>query len=156
GSAYDANSQQPIIYLPVDHHTIELIASDGVLDSEPNYVNIDVIEPIEVKLEILQKSVSYSTNRPGNLIAVITLPQSVGADSIVEEPVLLCPSGTDLCIEAFSQNMQIDNNNVRCKAFFDKNDLLQLVNQKGWIDLTLIGRLSSGQYIHASDSIRIH
>jgi hypothetical protein len=42
-STYQANGVNPVIDLPVGKHTIELIVNDGLLDSQPDYVDVDVI-----------------------------------------------------------------------------------------------------------------
>ena len=42
-STYHANGVSPVIDLPVGKHTIELIVNDGLLDSQPDYVDVNVI-----------------------------------------------------------------------------------------------------------------
>jgi hypothetical protein len=47
GTTYKAEGINPTIILPVGEHTIELIVNDGVHDSQPDYVLIEVITPAQ-------------------------------------------------------------------------------------------------------------
>jgi hypothetical protein len=44
GNDYEAIDVKPTIELPVGQHTIQLIVNDGIVDSEPDYVVITVID----------------------------------------------------------------------------------------------------------------
>ncbi len=48
GQLYEANSVNPTIELPLGQYLIELIVNDGTVDSEPNYVTVEVVGPMEL------------------------------------------------------------------------------------------------------------
>ncbi len=90
-NTYEANGVTPIIELPVGEHTIELIVNDGADDSEPNYVTITVIEPIESRLWILPRTINRQS-RQRRIMAWLRLPQGITKDDIDSNtPLLLYP-----------------------------------------------------------------
>ncbi len=44
GITYTVYGVNPVITLPVGEHVIELVVSDGVYDSEPDYVTVEVLD----------------------------------------------------------------------------------------------------------------
>ena len=47
GNNHQANGVSPAIELPAGQHRIELIVNDGLVDSQPDDVNVTVIGPVE-------------------------------------------------------------------------------------------------------------
>ncbi len=176
GNTYQASGVSPTIELPVGTHTIQLIVNNGLLDSEPDYVDINVIAPLEVQLCITPKVV----NRSGclrNIMAMMTLPKGIKKSDVADEPFILYPPDSNDGIEADWQRIYGWNpwwcsdwlasrqsrgrcypwwcHRVKAVAFFNKDELMAAVPDDGQVQLQVVGRLISGQYFVGSDTIRI-
>ncbi len=168
GNTYEANGVNPVIELPVGQHTIELVVNDGELDSEPDYVEINVAVPLEVKLHITPKMVNRNS-RLRNIIAVIDLPKGIKKSDIADEPLILYPPDSNEGIEAVCQFSYCHRNwwhrcwwrhpscycRVKIVAFFNKDELMEAVPDDGRVQLKVIGRLNSGQQFVGTDTVRI-
>lgn len=163
GNDYEANGIRPTIELPVGRHVISLIVNDGVFDSEPNEVNITVIGPVEAALSITPK-VLYSF-LPGRnscahpkIMAILRLPKGITQDQIdTREPILLYPGQ----IEADWTWIRRDFDN-KCRpwgttifASFDKDELMDAVNDNGQVEVAVVGQLQTGQYFFGTDDIKV-
>jgi hypothetical protein len=151
----EANGVNPIIDLPVGVHTIELIVNDGLADSEPNYVDVNVIAPLKTNLSIMPCVVNRAS-RLRNIIAVMEMPKDIKRGDVSKEPFVLFLADGEEGIEAVRQYvLPCWRHRVRVFAFFDKDDLIDLIPDNGRIELQVIGELNSGQYVFGEDSIRI-
>ncbi len=158
-NTYDANGVNPTIMLPVGQHSIKLVVNDGLLDSEPDYINVDVIGPLQVKMFITPRVV----NRSGclwNIMAKMRFPKGIKKTDIADEPFILYPPGCEQGIEACWQSTYRCHSWWWCpktKAFalFSKNELMDAVPDNGPVQLQVVGQLNSGQYFVGSDTITI-
>ena len=146
---YDANGVGPTIELPVGEHVIELIVNDGIEDSEPNEVVITVIEPIEADLYIVPRVINRNS-RGRSVMAIITLPEGIGKDDIDGEFILLPGE-----IAAERQLVREVETIVKVFALFSRSDLMDAIAVNSLVELTVVGRLKSGQCIYGRDSVRI-
>ncbi|MHC4498920.1 MAG: choice-of-anchor Q domain-containing protein [Planctomycetota bacterium] len=156
---YEANGVNPTIELPVGEHIIELIVSDGIDDSQPDYVNIDVVAAMEADVWMLPRVINRSSRMPRSM-AFMRLPQGVSKDQIDrDELLMLYPAGSEEGIEAIRQfviqSRRRRNNNTYMFAFFDKAELMDAVPDDGRVELEVVGKLKTGQYFYGSDVVRI-
>ena len=157
GNDYEANGVNPTIELPVGEHVISLIVNDGLIDSEPNEVNITVIGPVEANLNVMPKVLNCRSFQP-RITTVLRLPKGITKDQInTNEPILLYPGE----IEADKVWISRDFDN-KCRAFrttifasFDANELMSAIDGNGRVELVVVGRLKNGQYFFGSDNISV-
>jgi hypothetical protein len=142
------------IELPVGEHTIELIVSDGIDDSEPDYVDVNVIAPLKAGLCIFPSVVNRSDHLR-NIMAVMELPKGIKKADVKDEPLVLYPAGSEEGIEAEWQYVYTWCQRVMAVALFSKNDLMDAVPDNGRVKLQVVGRLNCGQYFFGSDTITI-
>jgi hypothetical protein len=156
-NSYEINGVNPTIELPVGQHVISLIVNDGLIDSEPNEVNITVIGPIEANLCVMPKVLNCRSNQP-RIMATLRLPKGITKNQIdTNEPILLYPGeiGADwVWISRFFDNK------CRCWsttifASFDKDELMDAIPNNGLVELVVVGQLKTGQYFFGTDNIRV-
>jgi glucuronoarabinoxylan endo-1,4-beta-xylanase len=165
-NTYEANGVSPTIKLPVGKHTIKLVVNDGVLDSEPDYVDVNVIAPLKAQLSITPHMINR-TSHPQNILAIIEPTQKGRKSDIADEPLILYPPG-GIGIEAVQQYLFGSPAwargcdwwypyvcfRVRAFALFNTDELLAAVSD-GMVELQVVGRLESGQYFVGSDTVNI-
>jgi hypothetical protein len=156
-NTYEANGVNPTIELPVGQYVISLIVNDGLIDSEPNEVNITVIGPIEANLNITPKVLNCKGFQP-RITAMLRLPKGITKDQIdSNEPILLYPGQIEADKVWISRDF-----NYKCRAWsvtifasFDKDELMDAIPNNGPVELAVVGRLKSGQFFFGSDNIRV-
>jgi hypothetical protein len=153
----DYNSTEPIFLtdLPVGNYTFKLIVNDGIDDSEPNYCDVNVIEPLHLQnaLKITPAKIVSHSKGPKQIKAHFTLPDWISRDDIIDQPFLLCPSDSDYCIESVSTKTY--KHKGAYQILFSKDDLMNIITSTGTVELNIVGQLNTGQYIYATDSINI-
>ena len=145
-----ATGVDPNILLGIGEHTIELIVNDGLVDSEPNAVIITVIAPIEADVHIVPRTINRQ-NRMKRIMAIIRLPEGIGKHDIADEPFVLDPGG----IEAIWDRVIGRGNQATVFALFDKDEVMDALPNNGRVELTVTGKLESGQCIYGTDTVRI-
>ncbi len=150
GNNYEANGVTPTIELPVGQHTVELVVNDGSEDSEPNYVDINVIEPIEGTLWITPRVINRRGEQP-RIMAMLRLPEGITKDQIDSNSALLFYPGE---AESYRQ-MIFGDGSVRILAYFDRDEILDSISEMGPVEVYVVGQLKTGQYFYGSDTIRI-
>ena len=92
GNDYEANGVKPTIDLPVGQHVISLIVNDGIVDSGPDEVVINVTEPpvVDNLVSVSSGLVSYD-RRTGQFSTNITIKNK--SDTEIGEPVWLVIDG---------------------------------------------------------------
>jgi hypothetical protein len=84
------------------------------------------------------------------------LPEDIHKADVSDEPFVL--SAEDLGpdgIEATWQRVSGWGNKVTVFALFDKDEVLAELPDHGKVELAVVGKLESGQYILGSDTVRI-
>lgn len=156
GNDYEANGVKPTIELPVGQHFISLIVNDGTVNSEPNEVVITVVGPLEGNLNITPEVLNCRSKQP-RIKAKMLLPEGITKDQIdTNELILLYPGQ----IEA--DKMRISQDKDKCKvlhtvirASFDKDELMDAIDDNGQVELVVVGQLITGQYFFGTDEIRV-
>lgn len=154
---YDTNSVNPTIELPVGQHTITLVVNDGLLDSEPNEVNITVIGPIEVNLCVTPKILNCRCPLP-RIIATLRLPGGITKDQIdTNVPLLLYPGEIEADWMRIGRLFDFRHRtwNTTIFAAFDKDTLMDAINDYGRVEVMVVGRLKTGQYFFGTDYIMV-
>ena len=145
-----ATGIDPNIELPVGEHIIELIVNDGIEDSEPNEVVITVIGLVEADVHIVPRTINRQ-NRMKRIMAIIRLPEGINKHDIADEPFVLEPGG----IEAIWDRVIGRGNQATVFALFDKDEVMAALPDTGRVELTIVGKLESGQCISGTDTVRI-
>lgn len=155
GNMYEASGVNPTIELPVGVHTIELIVNDGLGDSEPDYVDVNVVAALKVGLRIIPDVINRS-DRLRSITAVMDLPKSIKRTDVKNEPLVLYPAGSEEGIESDWQRIYTTwYRRVEAVASFSKSELMNAVPGNGGVKLQVVGQLKSGQYFYGNDTIRI-
>lgn len=118
----------------------------------------EFLPPIEADVHIVP-SVINRRGRMRRVFAIVRLPEGVGRHDIADELFMLYPDdNTADSIEAIWQRVIGRGNMTRVFVLFDKDELMNSVAHNGRVEiveLTVVGKLESGQYIQGSDTIRI-
>jgi predicted outer membrane repeat protein len=156
GDEQIATGVDPNVQLSVGEHIIELIVNDGSEDSEPNAVVITVIGPVEADVHIVPRVINRN-NRMKRVMAIIRLPAGIKKDDVVPESFELYAGGLDgEPVGAILERVIGRGNMTRVFVLFDKDEVMSIVEGVvGGVELTVVGRLESGQYIQGSDTVRI-
>jgi hypothetical protein len=155
GNDYETNGVNPTIELPVGQHEIELIVNDGWKDSEPNYTVIDVIEPIKGNLWMTPRVINKRCGAK-NILAMLQLPQGITRDQIDRNSKLLLYPGEIEAVQQYIWPYYANGvRHVSIFAIFDRNELLDTVEQPRRVQLDVVGQLKTGQYFFGQDNIRI-
>ncbi len=150
GNFYQSNATSLTLELPVGVHTVQLMVNDGHLNSEPDAVKITVVAPLECKVKIAPSTINWRGSRP-NILARIRLPAGfTRADAESDEPLLMLPSGA----QATRIWILEDANQVSLFGFFDKTALAGVAHN-GPVQLTVVGKLRSGQMFYGRDTVQV-
>ena len=108
--------------------------------------------PIQAQMTITPKTLNCSSK--GKYIkAHVTFPEGSSTEEIdLNEPIVLDPPGLE------SQSISILGSGrgaVKLEITFDRQSLCEELSGTGQIELTLTGRLTTGQPFSASDQIRV-
>jgi hypothetical protein len=151
-NVYEANGINPIVELPIGVHTIQLIVNNGLSDSQPDDVNVTIIGSLEGKLKIMPQRINRNSNQT-RIQAVIELPNGIGKEDIDSNERFALYCSDDLSHPMFSQQANWENG--RIMASFAKDELVATISTNGNAELTVVGKLKSGQYFYGADTIKI-
>jgi len=145
----------PTIELPVGVHVIELIVNDGIYDSLPDQVIITVVGPIETYLKIVPQTINrHSQGR--HIWAHIRLPAGIAEDQIdMSEPLFLYPGSIAASNQRVTHSHSQADVRTSIFALFDKAALMDAVADDGPAELQVVGRLMTGQYYYACDTVTV-
>jgi len=155
----EANGVNPTIELPVGEHTIELIVSDGIEDSEPDYVDVNVVAPLEANLRMMPRVINRYSRMP-RIMAFVRLPEGITKNDIdSNQPLMLYPAGSEEGIRAMRQFIfrprRYGTEHTSIFAFFYKAELMDAVPYNGRVELEVVGSLTTGQYFYGSNKVWI-
>jgi len=89
-------------------------------------------------------------------MAIIRLPQGVSRHDVADDTfVLYAGNSYSDGIEATWQRVIGWGRRASVFALFDPAELMDAVQNNGRVEITVVGRLESGQYIYGSDTVRI-
>jgi len=128
---------------------------------EPNYPRLwweECPEPVEVRLWIFPQVINRHS-RLKRIMAWLHLPEGITKDQISDEPLVLYPQGDPNGIKAIRQFVfehgRLSRRRASIFAFFDKAQLMEVVPDNGRVQLDVVGRLTTSQYIYGSDTVWI-
>jgi hypothetical protein len=149
-NSYLANGASLTLELPIGVHTIQLMVNDGRANSQPAEVKVTVVGPIACKARIAPSSVNLRSNGP-HILGSIEFPAGftrAQAESV--ESLSISPGGA----QATRRWIEGGADKVSLFAFFGRDDLSG-VTQNGPAELTIIGKLRSGQWFYGRDTVKI-
>ncbi|MHC4266319.1 MAG: GLUG motif-containing protein [Planctomycetota bacterium] len=154
----DCNSTEPIFLtdLPVGLHTFELVVSDGIDDSEPNTCDITIIAPLRTEAMIVPKTLNRKAKGPKQIRVFMNIPAGIQKEDIVDDSLLLHHTGSGFLLQASNQIIvKSRKGTLRCLVSFNRDDLLDAIDDNGQIVLNVLAQLKTGQYIYGTDTINI-
>jgi hypothetical protein len=151
GNAYLSNGVTSTVQLPVGVNIIQLMVNDGRLSSPPAVVKVTVVAPLQCRMKIAPSMVNLRDDGP-NILARIQFPEGITwADTRSDQPLQILPSGIQ------AARLWTDRGRggeVQMFAFFGK-EALAGVGQDGPMELTVTGKLRSGQVFYGRDTVKI-
>jgi hypothetical protein len=150
-NSYKANGVNPTIELPVGIHTIELIVNDGLKNSLPDSVDINVVAPVKAALNITPQAINHAS-KSSWIKAYMILPAGYKAKDVdANVPLVAEPAGT----QSKSMNISVNERGLVCiTGLFDSSELC--ANTKGARqELSVVGKYKTGQYFYGSDIIKV-
>jgi len=149
--SYLSNGMKLAIELPIGVHTIQLMVNDGHVNSQPVQVKVTVVAPLECKLRLTPSTINLRSNGP-HILACIRFPEGfTGTDADSDAPLLIYP-GAFQAIRRWTANDEASQ--VSLFAFFYRSAFAAEL-QNGPAELTVAGKLRSGQMFYARDTVQI-
>jgi len=132
------------------------------LNGNPRIINgivdmgaYEALLPVEADVYIIPRVINRRS-RLKRVIAIMRLPEGIGKHDVADEPFEMYVDEVEgEPIGAIWQRVIGWGRRVSGFALFDKAELMDAVSKNGRIELTVIGKLESGQYIHGSDNVTI-
>jgi predicted outer membrane repeat protein len=131
--------------------------SDGDIDGWPvvDMGAYEALPPVEADVHIIPRVINRRSHMK-RIIAIMRLPEDLRRRDVAGEPFELYVGAFDTeGIEATWQRVIGGPNGARVFALFDKDEFMDIVTGIGRRELTVVGKLESGQYIYGSDTVRI-
>jgi hypothetical protein len=151
GSTYMTTGATPVILLPLGSHTINLIVGDGQLLSQPDQVQITVIQPQQVTLTMFPGNIQRGAC-PQLVYGIINIDQTSVNAIDMSEPLTLYPGN----VQATGQSKyQSGPGSVGIIAQFSKDQITSANPNNGTLGVTVIGKFLTGQYFAGQDQIII-
>lgn len=151
---YTATGVNPTLLLPVGQHTIQLIVSDGVHDSDPDFVLVTVLNQMVFDTWIYPEHIHpYDTS--GYVLALMDIAGVQINEINMAVPVML--SGTSP-VTAIGQHLTPRNSGgitATLFAFWNETEVLANNPGNGIKSLTVTGRLMNGQPFSGTATVRI-
>ena len=151
GINFEAEGIGPAVELPVGEHVIELVVSDGILDSEPNYVVVTVKASVEFAMHLTPRVLNVQSK--GKWVkAHFVLPAEYGVDDVdVDVLLMLEPLG----IESQYMNVFINDAGLTCiEAGFKRADFGSMGNY-GPAEITVHSRFINGNCFYGTATIKV-
>jgi predicted outer membrane repeat protein len=134
----------------VDANIPDLDGNERIINGIVDMGAYEALLPIEADVHIVPRVINRN-NHMIKVMAIIRLPEGVNKRDIADEPFVLEPGE----IEASWQRIIGGGRGASVFALFDKADLMDAVEHNGRVEVTVTGKLKSGQYIYGSDTVRI-
>jgi hypothetical protein len=143
----------PNVTFTVGEHVIDLIVDDGTVSSEPNSVLVTVIKAIEATRAYVVPRVINTTSRGRYVISLMQLPAGVSKDDIEAGSMTLDINGAT--VESVIERSVGSGSRNYIFAFFKRSEVIAQVAGNGSCDVTITGKLTTGQCIYGNDTIRV-
>ncbi len=142
-----------MLELPVGEHIIELIVSDGIDESEPDYCTITVIGAVHGRLMITPR-VLEARSKGKWILATLFIPPTPSEEVNTEEPLRLYPGGIEAEHQRFFRYGRPGHSYTIALALFDKQQVIDALGP-GRVEVSVVGRFLTGRYFFGSDTIKI-
>lgn len=143
-----ATEPDPNLLFGVGEYEVTLIVNDGIENSEPNTCKVTVLPSIETQMSARPSVVSMQ-KLPLTMMVKMKLP--AGTEQFdIDSSMTLEPWG----IEAVDQSMVTRGKNNLVFAYFEIDSTLEFAPDS--MEIIAVGKLLSGEYVYASDSIKLH
>jgi CD109 antigen len=154
-NTFTASGPIVTVQLPAGRHIISLIVNDGIRDSAPDHTIINVIESIELSLHIFPGGINRHSRMP-NISALLRMSDGVTQDQIdPNQTLLLHPGSIESIHQRINQYGSGSSQHTSILALFKKDDLFDVVDNYGRVELKVVGQLKTGQYFYGKDTVRI-
>ncbi len=151
GNANLSNGVSLTLELPIGVHTIQLMVNAGHGYSQPDVVTVTVVAPLECDLKIAPSAINLASHGP-HILARIRFPDGITrAQADSDLPLMLYPGGIQATRRETAGG---DGKQVSIVAFFGRDDLSGVVRD-GPAELSVVGRLRSGQLFYGRDTVKI-
>ncbi len=154
GIPYYADGVNPTITLPQGQHVINLIVGDGSLTSAPDSVVITVLTALDSQLWLYPYTLQKGNCGSSYVIAMVRLYGTYENQVDVATPMTLNPPG----IQSYYQyTFETNDGTVMTTivGLFDKAQLTATLPVNSISDLTVVGKLKSGQSFQGTDKILV-
>ncbi|MHC4150209.1 MAG: right-handed parallel beta-helix repeat-containing protein, partial [Planctomycetota bacterium] len=152
GNNFTAAGPRPIVELPVGECIIELIVNDGIDDSDPDWVIITVVPPMEASMKLTPHALNLSSH--GNWVkAHFVLPEGFVVEDVdANAPAVVEPGQ----IESDYINVFLNNDGlVEIEATFDRAEFCSIVTGGESMEVRVVGSLTSGQQFYGTAAIKV-
>jgi hypothetical protein len=156
----DANSfgttgVSPAIQLPIGTFKITLTVNDSFVDSQPDDVNITVVPPVKGFLWFWPQLINRQFY-PKDVMAILKLPAGISKDQIDSDCKLsLYPCGIEAQTQKIMYWVDAGVSQTAVIASFDCSAMLDAIDSNGLVNLSAVGKFTTGQYFFAKNPIRI-
>jgi hypothetical protein len=115
----------------------------------------ETVLAVQCRLIILPRTINY-TGHNQKILAVMRLPGNVVKDDIdSNEKLVMYPGSIPATAQKVFPVSRQAKSNVRIYAVFDKAEIFDAVDNYGNVELTVVGRFTSGDYFYGKDTVRI-
>jgi len=115
----------------------------------------EAVATTQCKLIILPRTINRSS-QSHTILAVMRLPESIGRDDIdVYGPLVLYPGAIEAAGQYLIPPARPAQSDLRIHAVFDKAELLGVTPDNTDVQITVIGRFSTGEYFYDTDTVRV-
>lgn len=144
---------EPDVLFGVGEYEVTLVVNDGYEDSEPNLCMVTVLKAIETEAKLIPKSLNRKSNRP-YVIGKLTLMGFSENDIDPNEPMVLTPGNIEAeRVEILPSKEGADS--ITLKGFFDNAMLMDAIEDNGDIEVTIVTRLLSGQWVYGTNTVMV-
>ena len=139
----------------VEPNSTDLDGNERIINGIVDMGAYEALGPIEADVHIVPRVINRN-NRMKRVMAIMRLPAGIGKGDVVRESFELYAGELDgEPVGAILERVIGRGNMTRVFVLFDKDEVMNAVGDVEMVDLTVVGRLESGQYIQGSDTVRI-
>ena len=151
GQIYQAQGVNPVIQLPPGEFEITLAVSDGIVDSEPATVLIQVVAPVEASLILVPQTINTSS-KGKNILAILTLPKGIQIEDIDSDYgfALYPPKAPSVLYRSINRK-----DSTRLFILFDRERVSAALSDNTNQEFTVVTKLNTGPFLFAADTVKI-
>ena len=140
----------------VDANSTDLDGNERIINGIVDMGAYEALGAIVADVHIVPRVINRN-NRLKRVIAIMRLPADIAKGDVVRQSFELYAPGLDSePVGAIWERVIGGGNKTRIFVLFDKDEVMNLVEDVvGRVELTVVGKLESGQYIQGSDTVRI-